>query len=174
MYNTRENDYQKYTSYIDTCNKYNYFVDDDINLYNLSNKLNKTYEIENDTEYYNGLIDLNKNIDKIFNSISNNMYSNKSTSFYDNSKKNKCVTEISNKKRELFTDFRQSNELYKILSKNSGNEDNNWQENPFVELKRNIEYKKGVEKRLRNNMIYSYLLTLLIILLIAIFLFIYL
>merc|ERR1712196_730764 len=122
-----------YTSYIDTCNKYNYFVDDDINLYNLSNKLNKTYEIENDTEYYNGLIDLNKNIDKIFNSISNNMYSNKSTSFYVNSKKNKCVTEISNKKRELFTDFRQSNELYKILSKNSGNEDNNWQENPFVE-----------------------------------------
>tara|TARA_B100001778_G_C18476845_1_gene578429 strand:+ start:284 stop:778 length:495 start_codon:yes stop_codon:yes gene_type:complete len=164
MYNTRENDYQKYTSYIDTCNKYDYFVDDDINLYNLSNKLNKTYEIKNDTEYYNGLIDLNKNIDKIFNSISNNMYSNKSTSFYDNSKKNKCVTEISNKKRELFTDFRQSKELYNTLSKN----------NTFAELKRNIEYKKSVEKRLRDNMIYSYLLTLLIILLIAIFLFIYL
>ena len=164
MYNTRENDYQKYTSYIDTCNKYDYFVDDDINLYNLSNKLNKTYEIKNDTEYYNGLIDLNKNIDKIFNSISNNMYSNKSTSFYDNSKKNKCVTEIYNKKRELFTDFRQSKELYNTLSKN----------NTFAELKRNIEYKKSVEKRLRDNMIYSYLLTLLIILLIAIFLFIYL
>ena len=164
MYNTRENDYQKYTSYIDTCNKYDYFVDDDINLYNLSNKLNKTYEIKNDTEYYNGLIDLNKNIDKIFNSISNNMYSNKSTSFYDNSKKNKCVTEISNKKRELFTDFRQSKELYNTLSKN----------NTFAELKRNIEYKKSVEIRLRDNMIYSYLLTLLIILLIAIFLFIYL
>ena len=74
MYNTRENDYQKYTTYIDTCNKYDYFVDDDINLYNLSNKLNKTYEIKNDTEYYNGLIDLNKNIDKIFNSISNIMF----------------------------------------------------------------------------------------------------
>ena len=84
MYNTRENDYQKYTNYIDTCNKYDYFVDDDINLYNLSNKLNKTCNIKNDIEYYDGLIDINKNIDKIFNSISNNIYSSKNTSFYDN------------------------------------------------------------------------------------------
>ena len=101
MYNTRENDYQKYTNYIDTCNKYDYFVDDDINLYNLSNKLNKTCNIKNDIEYYDGLIDINKNIDKIFNSISNNIYSSKNTSFYDNSKKNKCVTEISKKKKRI-------------------------------------------------------------------------
>ena len=169
MYNNRENDYQKYTSYIDTCNKYDYFVDDDINIYNLSNKLNNTYNIKNDVEYYNGLIDLNKNIDKIFNSISNNLYSNKSGSFYDNSKKNTCVMDISNKRRELFTDFRQSKELYNILSKNTSN-----QTNPYIDLKKEIEYKKSVEKRLKSNMIYSYLLTSLIILLIAIFLFIYL
>ena len=169
MYNNRENDYQKYTSYIDTCNKYDYFVDDDINMYNLSNKLNNTYNIKNDVEYYNGLIDLNKNIDKIFNSISNNLYSNKSDSFYDNSKKNTCVMDISNKRRELFTDFRQSKELYNILSKNTSD-----QTNPYIDLKKDIEYKKSVEKRLKSNMIYSYLLTLLIILLIAIFLFIYL
>ena len=169
MYNNRENDYQKYTSYIDTCNKYDYFVDDDINIYNLSNKLNNTYNIKNDVEYYNGLIDLNKNIDKIFNSISNNLYSNKSESFYDNSKKNTCVMDISNKRRELFTDFRQSEELYNILSKNTSD-----QTNPYIDFKKDIEYKKSVEKRLKSNMIYSYLLTLLILLLIAIFLFIYL
>ena len=169
MYNTRENDYQKYTNYIDTCNKYDYFVDDDINLYNLSNKLNKTCNIKNDIEYYDGLIDINKNIDKIFNSISNNIYSSKNTSFYDNSKKNKCVTEISKKKRELFTEFRQSQELHRHLSKNTSNQDN-----PYIDLKTNIEHKKSIEERLKKNIIYSYLLILLIILLITTFLFIYL
>ena len=169
MINNRENQYQRYSSYIDTCNKYDYFVDDDINLYNLKNKLDKTSNIKNDVEYYDALIKLNKYIDNIFNTISSNMYFNKNASFYDNAKNDKYLQDINNNKRELFTDFKQSNELYNKLSGNIGNRSEH-----YIELNRDIEYKNSTEEKLKNNIIYYYLYTLLLLVLISIFLFIYL
>ena len=57
MYGERNDTYNKYSDYINTCDKYNYYIDDDINLYNLRTKLDNAYKSKSDYEYNNRILD---------------------------------------------------------------------------------------------------------------------
>ena len=94
------NDYNKYNNYIKTCEKYDSYIDDDINLYNLKNKLDNLSHKNNDYDYYTGLMDLNRNIDSVFSEISDNLYSKKNYTMEDEKLKNRCNANIAKKQIE--------------------------------------------------------------------------
>ena len=168
MYDERNDTYNKYSDYINTCDKYNYYIDDDINLYNLRTILDNACKSKSDYEYNNGILDLNKNIDSIFDAINNSMYSTKSKYPGDDMKKNRCAGEINKKKIELFTDFKQTQQVYDNYTLKDGEDD------IIKKLKTDIEFRKSSAESLKSNRFYAYLMMLIVIILTAAFLFIYL
>jgi len=160
------NDYNKYNNYIKTCEKYDSYIDDDINLYNLKNKLDNLSHKNNDYDYYTGLLDLNRNIDTVFSKISDNLYSKKNYTMEDEKLKNRCNANIAKKQIELYTDFKRTTELNNTVFDTSLN--------TYSSLVTEIAGRNDVEASLRKNRLYMYLILVAIIVLLAIFLIIYL
>ena len=160
------NDYNKYNNYIKTCEKYDSYIDDDINLYNLKNKLDNLSHKNNDYDYYTGLIDLNRNIDTVFSKISDNLYSKKNYTMEDEKLKNRCNANIAKKQIELYTDFKRTTELNNTVFDTSLN--------TYSSLVTEIAGRNDVEASLHKNRLYMYLILIAIIVLLAIFLIIYL
>jgi hypothetical protein len=100
----RISNYDKYNNYIKTCEKYDDYLSEDINLYNLKTQLYNTSQTESDFDYYNGLMNLNNNISKIFDNINNNLYNTKTWDLTEEIKKNNCVGDICKKKVNLYSD----------------------------------------------------------------------
>jgi len=160
------NDYNKYNNYIKTCEKYDSYIDDDINLYNLKNKLDNLSHKNNDYDYYTGLMDLNRNIDSVFSEISDNLYSKKNYTMEDEKLKNRCNANIAKKQIELYTDFKRTTELNDTIFDTS--------QNTYSSLVTELAYRKDIEASLHKNRLYMYLILVAIIVLLAIFLIIYL
>ena len=160
------NDYNKYNNYIKTCEKYDSYIDDDINLYNLKNKLDNLSHKNNDYDYYTGLLDLNRNIDTVFSKISDNLYSKKNYTMEDEKLKNRCNANIAKKQIELYTDFKRTTELNNTVFDTSLN--------TYSSLVTEIAGRNDVEASLHKNRLYMYLILIAIIVLLAIFLIIYL
>ena len=160
------NDYNKYNNYIKTCEKYDSYIDDDINLYNLKNKLDNLSHKNNDYDYYTGLMDLNRNIDSVFSEISDNLYSKKNYTMDDEKLKNRCNANIAKKQIELYTDFKRTTELNDTIFDTS--------QNTYSSLVTELAYRKDIEASLHKNRLYMYLILVAIIVLLAIFLIIYL
>lgn len=160
------NDYNKYNNYIKTCEKYDSYIDDDINLYNLKNKLDNLSHKNNDYDYYTGLLDLNRNIDNVFSKISDNLYSKKNYTMEDEKLKNRCNANIAKKQIELYTDFKRTSELNDNIFDTS--------HNAYSSLVTEIADRNDVEASLHKNRLYMYLILIAIIALLAIFLIIYL
>ena len=83
-------------------------------------------------------------------------------------KKNRCAGEINKKKIELFTDFRQTQEVYNNFTLQDGDD------NIIKKVKTDIEFRKSSAESLKSNRFYAYLMMLIVIILTAAFLFIYL
>ena len=160
------NDYNKHNNYIKTCEKYDSYIDDDINLYNLKNKLYNLSHKNNDYDYYTGLMDLNRNIDSVFSEISDNLYSKKNYTMEDEKLKNRCNANIAKKQIELYTDFKRTTELNDTIFDTS--------QNTYSSLVIELAYRKDIEASLHKNRLYMYLILVAIIVLLAIFLIIYL
>jgi hypothetical protein len=160
------NDYNKYNNYIKTCEKYDSYIDDDINLYNLKNKLDNLSHKNNDYDYYTGLMDLNRNIDSVFSEISDNLYSKKNYTMEDEKLKNRCNANIAKKQIELYTDFKRTTELNDTIFDTS--------QNTYSSLVTELADRKDIEASLHKNRLYMYLILVAIIVLLAIFLIIYL
>jgi len=160
------NDYNKYNNYIKTCEKYDSYIDEDINLYNLKNKLDNLSHKNNDYDYYTGLMDLNRNIDSVFSEISDNLYSKKNYTMEDEKLKNRCNANIAKKQIELYTDFKRTTELNDTIFDTS--------QNTYSSLVTELAYRKDIEASLHKNRLYMYLILVAIIVLLAIFLIIYL
>jgi len=157
------NDYNKYNNYIKTCEKYDSYIDDDINLYNLKNKLDNLSHKNNDYDYYTGLMDLNRNIDSVFSEISDNLYSKKNYTMEDEKLKNRCNANIAKKQIELYTDFKRTTDLQTELAKTA-----------HRSLVTELADRKDIEASLHKNRLYMYLILVAIIVLLAVFLIIYL
>ena len=160
------NDYNKYNNYIKTCEKYDSYIDEDINLYNLKNKLDNLSHKNNDYDYYTGLMDLNRNIDSVFSEISDNLYSKKNYTMEDEKLKNRCNANIAKKQIELYTDFKRTTELNDTIFDTS--------QNTYSSLVTELAYRKDIEASLHKNRLYMYLILVAIIVLLAVFLIIYL